>query len=552
MAVREVEGRGRCYFATEALPRGALVVEEEPYAMVTRAPFAEVCCNYCGQLCVGGTVLAVSANDRFRYCSEKCITVDYGVHQHEVVALGRLLGDQASQQFGDSDPSTLIVRIAAKRKLEAAAAPASGGSRFELDVMKLEAAASRIPEAALAMLQKAALRLSVICKLGGLPLSQPEAYHLLLAQQCNAHQILDEADNPVALGLFPRTSMLNHSCVPNCAHSFLLEPGRPPRLVMRTIRDVSAGEELCYNYTPLYASTQARRAALEQCYSFVCDCARCTEGGDEYIDADVVGGEKQQQQQLLARVRAATLALAQPRGSAAIADANALLADTRAIVLGGRVHVGHVAVIQAAAVLARWFLSSTDTATGTDSGPDAGSAESSVNLEKTAHLAQRQGLAALCCIGAVCMHQHCQRGCSASARVHVRELDRLCSDALRVLAWAAAVPEPASPTLALPSAASYAELLLRLMQAPPLPRQSAPSPAPAQSSVPSSSSSTLPPPPRQLPPAAAAVAGGGLPLGLAAVSEAIASASASASEEHAAAPASLAGLRAALESLLGC
>jgi hypothetical protein len=182
--------------------------------MVTRAPFAEVCCNHCGQLCVGGTVFALSENDRFRYCSEKCISADYKVHQLELEALNRLLGSgqqQPQPQFGDSDPATLIVRLAAQRKAESSSAPAADSptaplsgpqNRFE-HVMSLEAASARIPETALSMLQKAALRLSVICKLGGLALTQREAFHLLLAQQCNAHQILDDASNPIALGLFP-------------------------------------------------------------------------------------------------------------------------------------------------------------------------------------------------------------------------------------------------------------------------------------------------------------------------------------------------------------
>ena len=149
------------------------------------------------------------------------------------------MGDAASVQFGDSDPSTLLIRIAAKKKAELGVAGASEcetteglgpvvmngpENRFN-HIMNLEAASSRIPEAALTLLKKAAMRLSVICKIGGLSLSNDEAFKLYLIQQCNAHQILDNCDNPVALGLFPLTSMLNHSCVPNCAHSLYLSRG---------------------------------------------------------------------------------------------------------------------------------------------------------------------------------------------------------------------------------------------------------------------------------------------------------------------------------------
>ena len=119
-----------------------------------------------------------------------------------------------------------------------------------------------------------------------LPLSADEAFHLLLAIQCNAHCIKDGQGRSVALGLFPYTSMLNHSCAPNCYHTFRVRQGEAPVLIMRAVRDISIGEELCYTYVPLYQSTTMRQAQLLSAYSFVCSCCRCR-------TAAVTGGERE-------------------------------------------------------------------------------------------------------------------------------------------------------------------------------------------------------------------------------------------------------------------
>lgn len=126
-------------------------------------------------------------------------------------------------------------------------------------------------------------------RLGLSPALLPEEVcRVVLAVQCNAHSIRAPSGESIGIGLFPTTSMMNHSCVPNCAHSFSLSQSGPPRLLMRAITDVAVGEELCYSYVPLYQSTAQRLAQLSAAYSFVCSCLRCTgDFGDSVLEATV-------------------------------------------------------------------------------------------------------------------------------------------------------------------------------------------------------------------------------------------------------------------------
>lgn len=149
-------------------------------------------------------------------------------------------------------------------------------------LMTLEASTMCVSEATLHQLRQTAKSFSKALQKFGLQLSAADICKFNLIIQCNAHAIKMENGEVIGLGLFPMTCMMNHSCVPNCAHSYVMKPNAPPVLVMRAIRDIAEGEELCYSYVPLYQSTASRRAQLSAAYSFVCNCMRCV-GSEAYL-----------------------------------------------------------------------------------------------------------------------------------------------------------------------------------------------------------------------------------------------------------------------------
>jgi len=119
-----------------------------------------------------------------------------------------------------------------------------------------------------------------------------EIKKLLKIIQYNAHYILFDR-SPVALGLFPLTSMLNHSCDPNAAHYFVRQNNTPPELVFVAIRDIRVGEEVCYSYIPLYQSTASRNEQLNACYGFKCICRRCAANASQVTSHDDVYGAEE-------------------------------------------------------------------------------------------------------------------------------------------------------------------------------------------------------------------------------------------------------------------
>lgn len=279
LLIKSVHGKGRCVFATKEYRRGDVILMEHPYAMVIHH-YLQATCSTCGHTPTTGQIYGISPDDPQRYCSQQCLTTDSMIHTIEAQALklSRQLGVD-----GGIDPCSLLVRIAALRKVEAenqtssTTLPVLGPLNTFSQIMNLEAASSSLSEDSIRDIQRVAKAMSELINSCNLQLSTDEAFRLLLIIQCNAHKIKD-GKYDVALGLFPLTSMLNHSCTPNCFHSYLIdatESHSPPTLVIRALCDIHPGDEICYNYIPLYQSTDTRQAQLFRAYSFTCSCPRC-------------------------------------------------------------------------------------------------------------------------------------------------------------------------------------------------------------------------------------------------------------------------------------
>ena len=238
----------------------------------------------------------------------ECIRADYGVHSHEINALKRL---KCENFEGNNDNLRLILRIAAMKHFEESESnaksscdqqdvdsdttsnespshPNNGKANKFQHILSLESVTSQMSEDDEAAVAQVAHMLHEVVDSSkndeNFELELPDVEQLMYSVQCNAHRVLDSECRPVALGVFPFTSMMNHSCVPNCAHYFVVEQGKSPRLIMRANRDVSTGEELTYSYVALYDGTSERKKKLMAAYGFLCDCTRC--GGKSVASSD--------------------------------------------------------------------------------------------------------------------------------------------------------------------------------------------------------------------------------------------------------------------------
>jgi len=295
LSLEQREGRNRCVIAKKRFQRGDVVLQEVPYSLIIPANYTAVACMHCGHVpdaTKGEQIYGVAADDPIRYCSQQCLQADATLHALEARAV------QAFQELsieGNTEALRLIIRIAALKRQEILNMkltlgvpdyPLWGSSNLYAHVMSLEAPTGNIDAEALTDIQAVAQVMSELLDDADISLSDHDVNHLLLAIQSNAHRVVDADKRCVGLGTFPLTSMLNHSCSPNCSHHFIVRQGEPPALVMQAIADINEGDELCYNYIPLYQSTERRRQQLSTAYSFTCSCQRCSESTESITQAE--------------------------------------------------------------------------------------------------------------------------------------------------------------------------------------------------------------------------------------------------------------------------
>ncbi len=71
-------------------------------------------------------------------------------------------------------------------------------------------------------------------------------------------------------GLFLKTSMMNHSCVPNTRKVFLGDA-----IIIRATRPIKKGQELVQSYAQTDADVSERREMLQSTWHFQCNCKLC-------------------------------------------------------------------------------------------------------------------------------------------------------------------------------------------------------------------------------------------------------------------------------------
>lgn len=84
----------------------------------------------------------------------------------------------------------------------------------------------------------------------------------------------------VFTGIFPRISMLNHSCSPNIRHRF-----NGKSLTIFAAKEILEDDEIFNCYGPNYKlmSYQERQDSLRLQYNFICNCTKCEDKNDEYV-----------------------------------------------------------------------------------------------------------------------------------------------------------------------------------------------------------------------------------------------------------------------------
>ncbi|KAI8924021.1 hypothetical protein BC831DRAFT_513726 [Entophlyctis helioformis] len=300
--------------ADALIPAGTPILRERPCAFVLFKQHADTFCHTClarfsrrrspasdgspAPAPTGGMFTAAAHTDEFDcivctgcrkqtyWCSEPCRQAAAAAHALICDALVQLPGI-AGMHCVDAGLVRLIMTVLVNSEIETAAAGISDGSDG------VDGSAVRTPMRCIddllshysdaqprwieAVTHAAVDIVDVLGKVVSRPLSVDDVVKLACRINSNSHGVYDPAgtvNGEIGVGMFPLVAMLNHSCAPNCA----FVTGDGGQMLVHTLRDVAAGDELCVSYVDLFAPTWERRGKLLTTKFFWCECSRCVGG----------------------------------------------------------------------------------------------------------------------------------------------------------------------------------------------------------------------------------------------------------------------------------
>lgn len=284
---RDFPGKGAGLYTSQALQAGQRLMAESPLLSWLSSDHLEDYCDLCaGRL--GFRRLACERCLTAFYCSDACRRAAFTRYHRiecDLSAAGLRLG---KLQFD--------LRAVCTKLSEGRAAPndedhtcrsdpdhlrdALGEtSSFEAFAQKQTFFGALGPKERLCFAFVALVELRLLQQLG---IDPPDAEHLLLqlyrfkiVDNINSFVLEDErcADGrPIGHVIYQRTSLLNHSCRPNCGVSFAGNHS-----LVRAKRDLRPGEELLISYLPAdqLADRGHARRLLKAFFYFDCECGRC-------------------------------------------------------------------------------------------------------------------------------------------------------------------------------------------------------------------------------------------------------------------------------------
>uniref|UniRef100_A0A7S3D0Q7 Uncharacterized protein n=1 Tax=Palpitomonas bilix TaxID=652834 RepID=A0A7S3D0Q7_9EUKA len=324
--LEERRGRGRCVIANKPFRAGEVVLRNSAFSYILQSKVAAERCHHCFQR--KGKPMSCNGCKRARYCSRDCQKADWALHKYECCAESALGYNDMGLPVDDD--VRLLFRTAVAYSLEQQAEVESGevegsnggkeegvesvrgsvrgsmrgGDGGEGEREKYELLDGKISlrpsyhdvdemddhlddfELHVDKVQQAnvvvgrCLRALSLAKHKFKSLRVPDGRTLrrwLSLSDCNNFSIWDDLILPIASACFPFGALLNHSCAPNCVLHYDVE--RKIQII-RCVRDVEKGEELCHSYIDVAGTTQQRREKLSRQFFFLCMCPLCQEKGD--------------------------------------------------------------------------------------------------------------------------------------------------------------------------------------------------------------------------------------------------------------------------------
>ncbi|KAJ0265477.1 Histone-lysine N-methyltransferase ASHR2 [Hirschfeldia incana] len=309
LQVTEIDGRGRSLVAAQPLRAGQVILRESPLLLYSAIPFLSSppshYCDHCFRLLSQSSHRCQSCS-LVSFCSPNCLSF----HTPWLCeSLRRLHQSSSAAAFAEQSPER---QVQARFLLSAYNLSATSPPDFQI-LLSLQGGGEN-GDSNSAFLHSL---LSAVCPPLPVPISPELTAALLEKDKVNGFGLMEpfnsvtsEERSVRAYGIYPKTSFMNHDCLPNACRFDYVDScgggsdggGNNTDIIIRMIHDVPLGREVCLSYFPVNMNYSSRQKRLLEDYGFRCECDRCKVEAnwseDENEDMEEMdGGEEDDQEE---------------------------------------------------------------------------------------------------------------------------------------------------------------------------------------------------------------------------------------------------------------
>ncbi|CAB4476059.1 SET domain-containing protein [Rhizophagus irregularis] len=249
--IRTNDQSGRGIFALQNIPSGTLVMEDMSYASVVDDANLSIICSNC--FMKGGKLLCCANCKIVYYCSKECQRNDWAIHQHECKIFVKV-------QRKPPTSIRLICRILIRRMSDPASFKEIENLQSNRNLFKQEKIE---PFVQMSMVVRECVPKEAI-------LNSSDMIELFCRFTENSFSIMDGEMIPNGAAIYSNTSLINHSCQPNCVVVF-----EKSKMMIRCIEPIMKDQEITINYIDVSQPGEERRKELQDRYYFICKCELC-------------------------------------------------------------------------------------------------------------------------------------------------------------------------------------------------------------------------------------------------------------------------------------
>jgi len=257
--VFETCDKGRGIKALEHISPGEEVIREGPLVFtLTNCKTRGLHCDYC--LAAPDNLFKCSNCKYVSYCGKACQVRDWSIHKIECKCL---------QNISPRQPPD-ICRLLSLILFKYYVPSKKGRVTDKKDIEGLISNTEHITNARKEAFFSFGAVLNSYLQGCGIDLQQVDVYGLLCRISCNSFTITNSELNSLGTGIYKTSSLLNHSCLPNCIAMF-----NGTEICIRAISNICPGDELYIAYVNLLDTKYNRQLELKEGYMFQCECSLC-------------------------------------------------------------------------------------------------------------------------------------------------------------------------------------------------------------------------------------------------------------------------------------